>query len=115
MRIYLSNKVSCIKKFGDSLYIKTEKNMYQVSKPVQLLVDLYIDGVTDFEQMLLILINKYKINGSFSDVKDVFENNSQFLDIFTFEECSNSVKVVGAYGKRCRKSHGQHDRPKRKA
>lgn len=74
--------------------------MYQVSKPVQLLVDLYIDGVTDFEQMLLILINKYKINGSFSDVKDVFENNSQFLDIFTFEECSNSVKVVGAYGKR---------------
>lgn len=82
------------------MYIYDEERKFQVSQPIQSLVDLYLDGAFDFDEMLHELIKKYKIEGSLSNIKSIIQNNRQFKAIFQFERCKNYAKVFGEYGKR---------------
>lgn len=100
MKIYLSNKVKFIKKFDKLMFIHSENNNYQVVHPIQLLVDLFLDGMSDFNEMLQLLKDKYQIEDSINEIKTIIQNNDQFLDIFTFEENTDNVKVFGEYGRR---------------
>ena len=98
MNIYLLSKVSYIKKFRNSMYIYDGDSNYQLPLPLQSLVDYYLDGISNFDVMLQLFIDKHKIQGTVDELKVALQNNSQFRNVFTFDKCDSDLKVFGRYG-----------------
>lgn len=100
MKIYISSAIRYVKKINNYMYIYLDGSSYRAADPIQLLFDLFLDGVSDFNLMLQLLKSKYQIEGSLDDIRSIVLNNDQFLDVFTFEENNNIVKVYGDYKNR---------------